>query len=69
MSVRLVRFFAAWCDGVDDPGAGDCQVCCEEAGDREDALKRALEQGWLRKGRNLYCPSCRGRYEKKKDGA
>lgn len=64
MPVVLIRTYEARCDGEDCDG--------EEAWgigsflDREPVFEEAVASGWLRRGRKLYCPNCRERYEPKR---
>ena len=64
MGVIMIRTYEVRCDGPGDI-AGRCGESEGNWLDRKDAIEEAEANGWLRRGRKLYCPECRVDFEPK----
>ena len=60
MGVIMIRTYEVRCDGAGSSPAGAVH---SEGNwlDRKDVIEEAEAAGWLRRGRKLYCPECRGK--------
>ena len=62
VGVILIRTYEARCDGVGSIG-GRCGAPRATGSIATTSIEEAEAAGWLRRGRKLYCPECRGKYE------